>query len=1724
MLISSYSQPTPPPKLPTFKPSLPNLSLRAPSETGSIDSTSTYVESTQNARDTVRKSKSTVFGRVGNMLKKTRSRSRLRPDRLQLSSQDPVPPLPSPTVIPYNPPATPPLLPTPGGKWRKGKEKSVPPPLPTKDPEISLDTNIDNMEGIINTTIQIGDPSSPSSAFTHSSGLNSDVSSSHHWHPQQGSSSSSPPSGSSAVFSNPFLPTQGAPKRKHHNKAFDYRRIGPKQQLPGSQSTPTMIGREGSPGWKPPPSWAVDLQDDEEGESVPAYSSSDSEDGQMSPNPTMKVGHPIGSTPVKKRRKKQQFKFRIYRANNTYHVASIALNATVAALIPYLNGKLLLDPEREKHTLYLKERGRERILASTEKPANIVRKRLMEAGFDEADDLTALGVEDIQYLMKFVYKSNVLGRTPNDENLKIESFEYVDLSGRGLKTVPVALYPHAEAILILSLSRNPMLDIPLDFIQACTTLRELRLSMMAIKKVPLSIRHCKTLHRLDLSSNRITDLTEAGLSEIPGLRYLKLQNNGLEKLPWYFPRLRSLRELNISNNKFRQLPEVVCRITSLLDLDISFNSIADLPEEMGNLVSLEKLVMVGNEVTRLPQRFDNLQSLRQFDCRRNNILDVSAACELPRIENILADHNALHAVGLAFGPSLHVLDASHNEITQLTLFPSLNTRQFALQTLDISHAKLSSLDDLALSQLTCLYTLKVDHNSIRALPESIGELTVLRHLSCSNNQLYALPASIGRLQKLERLEVHNNSIAELPTSIWECSSLCIINMTSNLLGAVHEPENPEDQSSPPNGFVSAARSGGSFALERKTSAAGSISNRVLPPLAYSLEKLYLGENRLTEDSLHPLALLRGLKVLNLSFNDIQVIPSGFLKSLTYLEELYLSGNKLTALPTEDLPALSRLKSLFLNGNRLQSLPQELGKITELSILDVGSNLLKYNTANWEFDWNWNFNLNLRYLNLSGNKRLEIKQDHKSSAVKSKEGLIKNLADFSSLESLKILGLMDVTTTFVNIPDDNEERRVRTSLSEVNGMAYGIADTLGGNLSMFDLVQPAFRDKKNEAIFAMFGRASHIGSNKALSKYLHDHFLMVFVEELTKVNERDQAEIKHAIRRTFLRLNKYCHDFLYGGGNQVRRPSTVSLSAHPVDAADASSFRSGASGVVLYFVDKMLYVANAGNALAVLSRQGNAELLSRKHDPFDKTETQRIRHAEGWVSPKGYVNDDIDVSRSFGFYFLFPVVNARPDIVAIPVTELDEFVIIGNRGLWDFVSYQTAVDIARTERADPMIAAQKLRDFAVSYGAEGTTMIMVISFAGLFSQDIMRSRQPTLESLPDSDTYFLKRPRKPDIGDRGILRLEEEVPAPIGHVALVFTDIRNSTHLWECNSGMPTAITAHNNLLRRQLRFCGGYEVKTEGDAFVCSFPTVMAALWWCLSVQIQLLHAPWPLEILECEDGKEIFDTEGKLIARGLSVRMGIHCGTPMADPDPTTHRMDYLGPVVNRAARISGSAAGGQIMCSADVIREIDASIYDMDPPTEHTAAQPSVAVGAIRRMRLRIEPVGEVKLKGLEMPESLSLVYPLELAGRHEMESLPTNSDASGSRVQFSVEQMRELAMLCIRLETLTTSRVFKPLPLRKGSKVKSEDEPRLDPNPVYMYGNPEVLLPTIDKASDSELMLLLDSLSARIENALAQLTLKRIISMNKRDGGDHSARRAGVGLDVRTLQQLLSLMPSD
>jgi adenylate cyclase len=264
-----------------------------------------------------------------------------------------------------------------------------------------------------------------------------------------------------------------------------------------------------------------------------------------------------------------------------------------------------------------------------------------------------------------------------------------------------------------------MLDIPLDFIQSCQVLSDLVLSHMAIKKVPRSVRSCTTLNRLDISCNRIADLEEAYLEDITGLKTLLAQNNRMEKLPWNFPRLRSLVSLNISNNKFKDFPKVVCKLENLRDLDISFNMIKDLPEELGNLKNLEHLIIVRNMVQRIPVECSHLANLRRLDCRRNYISDFTVISMLPRLEKLSADHNAIHALPLSLGPNLANIDASYNDITQVTLIPGpIGRPPSHLRSLDISHAKLSALDDRAIAELSALQTLRLDGH--RHLSKGIG--------------------------------------------------------------------------------------------------------------------------------------------------------------------------------------------------------------------------------------------------------------------------------------------------------------------------------------------------------------------------------------------------------------------------------------------------------------------------------------------------------------------------------------------------------------------------------------------------------------------------------------------------------------------------------------------------------------------------------------------------------------------------------------------------------------------------------------------------------------------------------------------------------------------------------------------------------------------------------------------------------------------------------------------
>lgn len=1376
---------------------------------------------------------------------------------------------------------------------------------------------------------------------------------------------------------------------------------------------------------------------------------------------------------------------RVFRNDSTFAVLSVPLNTTVNDIIGLIRRKSFIQEEDERYMITMKKNDTARQLEKNERPLVIQRKLLQQAGYTDSDKIEEVGRDDNSYLVRFTFlpqsKHNyaTLGEEPEAEQLPgITNFQHLDLSGRSLVTIPVKLHARASDIISLNISRNLAINVPKDFIQACVNLKELRFMSNEAWAVPPSFSFATRLSYLDLSNNKLEQLEHADIDKLPNLQGLRLSNNMLTLLPSYFGQYKFLRSLNISSNRLTAFPEQISELSCLVDIDFSFNLITTIPD-LSKWTNIQKIWATNNKLSgSFPDSTKNLGQLREIDIRHNSITNIDVFCQLPLLDFLSCGYNHVSSFTGSF-KAMGSLQLNNNPITRFDITSQIPS----LWLLDLSKAKLAALPDDLFGKVINLRKLTLDKNHFVSISPNIGILRLLEHLSIAQNALSSLPPEIGRLTELRTLDLRENNLNTLPPQLWFMRKLEMLNLSSNVLGSFPKPGTPlpslpDDYLTPDQSMEAIDELGNLGYLEmrrpsqvsasnysqsigsnspgpqsrkgsvastfqhqsqqsRKPSLMGrasestvatiaamtrkdsTLSNRLTTTFAGSLKELHLADNRLQDEVFEELVLLQQLELLNMSYNILYDLPLRTLRRWPHLIELYLSGNELRSLPAEDLEDITKLRVLHLNGNKFQVLPAELAKVKTLAVIDVGSNLLKYNVANWPYDWNWNWNHQLKYLNMSGNMRLEIKPG--TSKVGRGD---KDLSDFGSLSNLRILGLMDVTLRSI-VPDQNEDRRVRTSGSQVGPMSYGMADTLGKteHLSSMDLVVERFRSHEDEYMFGLFDAQVLAQGGSRIARYLYDNFKDKFMQELDRLRLPETA--LDALRRTYLNLNKEIaisvgHSYEFGRG-YVRHASR-SIPSVP-DLADWD-LKAGCVATVLFIKENELYVSNVGDATALLvDSEGGHRVITRRHDPTEPSERQRIKEAGGFVSRQGKLNEALDVSRAFGYIEHAPSVIAAPYTTQLTIQDTHELIIIASCELWKVMSKGFAVDMARSERGDVSRAAQKLRDLAIAFGATSKITVMVIGVNDLKARQRLQHRTPSMSVSPSGniDEYLplTRRGRRKDQPfDSKLARLDQEVEPPIGLVTLVFTDIKNSTMLWETYpNAMRAAIKQHNELMRRQLRIIGGYEVKTEGDAFMVSFPTVTSALLWAFTIQVQLLEIQWPPEILSSVHGQEVSDGDGNVIFRGLSVRMGMHWGSPVCEVDPVTKRMDYFGPMVNRSSRISSVADGGQITVSADFIAEIQRlletsvdtdrsdSINSDELPQFESDSNP-FAVQIKRELRslssqgFEVKELGERRLKGLENPEYIYLMYPHALSSRLMVQQQRTQE------IEADIQQKRAIA----------------------------------------------------------------------------------------------------------------------
>jgi class 3 adenylate cyclase/DNA-binding CsgD family transcriptional regulator len=134
--------------------------------------------------------------------------------------------------------------------------------------------------------------------------------------------------------------------------------------------------------------------------------------------------------------------------------------------------------------------------------------------------------------------------------------------------------------------------------------------------------------------------------------------------------------------------------------------------------------------------------------------------------------------------------------------------------------------------------------------------------------------------------------------------------------------------------------------------------------------------------------------------------------------------------------------------------------------------------------------------------------------------------------------------------------------------------------------------------------------------------------------------------------------------------------------------------------------------------------------------------------------------------------------------------------------------------------------------------------------------------------------------------------PSGVVTFVLTDVVGSTQLWEsAPEAMRGALAVHDKTLAGAVEGHGGVVLKArgEGDSTFSVFGRASDAVRAAYDAQVALSQQAWPPEA-------------------SLRVRVAIHTG------EATEQDGDYVGTVVNRAARLRSVTEGGEIVVSSAV------------------------------------------------------------------------------------------------------------------------------------------------------------------------------------------------------------------
>lgn len=465
-----------------------------------------------------------------------------------------------------------------------------------------------------------------------------------------------------------------------------------------------------------------------------------------------------------------------------------------------------------------------------------------------------------------------------------------------------------------------------------------------------SMAGMKSLSIADLRNNQIQMIGNDSFHGSTRLTVVLLGNNNMSSLPKNFQLLNSLRELDFSSNHISYIhKEAFSGLHSLRKLDLSHNSIEKLDEALfDGLTSLSQVLLQGNMLDAiptalLPSKCNTLQILDLSDNKFTSFDYSNGTCA--SLYSLKLGGNRLTHLNLNSLRRLATLDLSRNcrlnftsDVTGLTL-SNIDLSQCCLERLPLyfnrynTYRRLTSLNLHGNKFKTFTMTfpiinLNMSSNQLENFTIGIRAYYTYNTFDLSNNNLSTISRK-SAFARISNLILSNNQFTTFNNLVW-IQNIQTLDLSFNKLQKFDSTKYIFSQY-----FWVAVKE-----LNLRGNLIKNITTQTLSKFIY-IQKVDISDNQINVIPKNAFLNLRYLVSLNVSHNLLTEISKEFSK-VYYLQMIDLSGNRIRTIEQNAFQGMRVVKEIRLRNNLLQTLPSTLTAfvtVTNLVLLDVSGNNL-----------------------------------------------------------------------------------------------------------------------------------------------------------------------------------------------------------------------------------------------------------------------------------------------------------------------------------------------------------------------------------------------------------------------------------------------------------------------------------------------------------------------------------------------------------------------------------------------------------------------------------------------------------------------------------------------------------------------------------------------------------------------------------------------------------------